>query len=207
MTTADRDGPFVPHHLTAEPADLEGNHGRGRYLLLPGSDGRAALIAERLSDLVVKRHPRAHNLYLGRLEGDGGQVDLGVISTGMGTPSLDIIVTELFRLGARRFLRVGTCGSLQPRVLRQGALVVPTAAVRDESTSRRYLPPEFPAVASRKVLRAVELAVEERGEEDVHFGICHSKDSLFAREFGAGPLASENGRYMEILARGGVLAS
>lgn len=207
MSQAPSDGPFVPHHLNAEPGDLEGNHGHGRYLLLPGSDGRAARMAERLTDVTVKRHPRAHHLYLGRLDSEGGPVDVGILSTGMGTPSLDIIVTELFRLGGRRFVRVGTCGSLQPRFLRQGALVVPTAAVRDESTSRRYLPPEFPAVASQTFLRAVEQAVAERGEKDVHLGICHSKDSLFAREFGAGPMAPENRRYMEILAQGGALAS
>jgi uridine phosphorylase len=207
MSTAASDGPFVPHHLCAEPADFVGNSGRGRFLLLPGSDGRAASIAERLTGVTVKRHPRAHNLYLGRLEGEEGPVDVGVVSTGMGTPSLDIVATELFRLGARRFVRVGTCGSLQPRFLRQGALVIPTAAVRDESTSRRYLPPEFPAVASRAFLRAVEEGLAERGEAEVHLGICHSKDSLFAREFGAGPLAPENRRYMEILAQGGVLAS
>lgn len=207
MSTTLPEGPFVAHHLSAEPGDFHGNQGRGRFLLLPGSDGRAAAMAEQFRGLTVRRHPRAHNLYLGTIDGDAGPVDVGAISTGMGTPSLDIIATELFRLGARRFVRVGTCGSLQPRTLRQGALVVPTAAVRDESTSLRYLPAEFPAVASLAFLRAAETARAERGEPEVHLGICHSKDSLFAREFGAGPLAPENARYMAILKGGGVLAS
>lgn len=32
--------PFVPSHLQANAEDLAGNHGIGRYSLLPGSDGR-----------------------------------------------------------------------------------------------------------------------------------------------------------------------
>jgi len=38
-------------------------------------------------------------------------------------------------------------------------------------------------------------------------GLCHSKGSLFAREFGHGPAAERNRRYHAELARAGVVAS
>ena len=38
---------FEPMHIEATRADLAGNSGIGRYVLLPGSDGRASQIAER----------------------------------------------------------------------------------------------------------------------------------------------------------------
>lgn len=197
---------FVPEHMTAEPADFQGNQGRGRFVLLPGSDGRAAQIAKRFSGLRVKTHPRCHNLFLGTLATAAGEVDVACISTGMGCASLDIIAHELHALGARRFLRIGTSGSLQPDVLRTGAVVVSTAAVRDESTSRRYLPVEIPATPSVDVL----MAAFEEAKETAHpiaFGVTHTKDSLHAREFGAGPMAPENRRFMELLQAGNVLAS
>lgn len=194
--------------MSARAEDLEGNGGIGRYLFLPGSDGRAERIAGRFTDMKVREHARGHNLYTGSIERHGQVVDVGSISTGMGCPSLDIIVNELFRLGARRFLRVGTCGSLQSKWLRAGSLVVATAAVRDEATSRNYLPLEVPAVASLEMVLAAREAVTARALSDrTHFGVVHCKDSLFAREFGAGPMAAANAEYMRVLEEAGVLAS
>ena len=37
---------------------------------------------------------------------------LSVQSTGMGGPSAAIVVEELIELGARRLVRIGTCGAL-----------------------------------------------------------------------------------------------
>jgi uridine phosphorylase len=193
--------------MNAEADDFVGNGGRGRFVFLPGSDGRAARIAERFSALRVRKHPRAHNLYLGTLPTPVGTLDVACISTGMGGGSIDIVVNELWRLGARRFLRVGTAGSLQPGRVRAGALVVPTAVVRDEGTSRRYLPVEVPATPSIDVLMAARDLAHSKSSPMVFFGITHSKDSLYAREFGAGPQAPENARYMELMRAGGVLAS
>jgi len=36
---------FKPEHINATPEDLAGNNRIGRYILLPGSDGRAQEIA------------------------------------------------------------------------------------------------------------------------------------------------------------------
>jgi uridine phosphorylase len=174
-------------------------------LLLPGSRARAEAIAAHLSNRVVKSHPRGHDLHLGTLDGPRGPVDLGVISTGMGCPSIDLIVTELIALGATVLLRVGTCGSLQPGV-RVGDLVVATGAVRDESTSDHYLPREFPALPSFPLLLSTHRAAQ-RANVTTHFGQVHTKDSLYARELKLGPLAQAHRDYERVLTHGGVLAS
>jgi len=202
------DTKFVPHHVSATPGDLAGNNGTGRYILLPGSDGRARRIAENFDDVRVLESPRSHNLYLGTLRHKGRTVDVASVCSGMGTPSLDIIVNELFKLGGRRFLRVGTAGSLQPERIRVGDLIVATAAVRDENTSRLYVPVEYPAVASLEMVEAARRGAANLALEDrVFFGIVHSKDSLFAREFGEGPLSESNRAYMKLLEDSGVVAS
>ena len=60
---------------------------------------------------------------------------LTIQSTGMGGPSAAIVIAELADLGARRLLRVGTCGALDP-ALELGDLLVVTGAISDDGTSR-----------------------------------------------------------------------
>lgn len=207
-------GDFQPHHINATSGDLQGNNGRGRCLLLPGSPGRAEAISQRLTGVTVKRHPRGHDLHLGTLTESGGSVDVGVVATGMGGPSVEIIVTELLELGGRFLLRVGTAGSLQDRV-RIGDLVVATGAVRDDGAGRDYLPVEFPALASLELIDRLrqgagtetDSATAPHHPGATHCGVVHSKDSLYAREFSRGPLGAEHGRYEALLKAGGVLAS
>ncbi|HOJ79537.1 MAG TPA: nucleoside phosphorylase [Clostridiales bacterium] len=207
----------VPFHINAEKGDFEGNGGHGRYVLLPGSEGRAEKIASMWKDVAVKKHPRNHNLYLGRMESGAGDIDMAVISTGMGAPSADIIINELLNLGARNLIRIGTSGSMQPERVPAGSVVVPTGSVKDESVSARYLPVEMPAVPSLEFLTAALRAWEETGaavktpdnpeSPEVFFGVVHSKDSFYAREMLVGPKRLENEEYMRILKDGGVLAS
>lgn len=200
---------FKPEHMNVAHEDLCGNNGIGRYIFFPGSDGRARKIAEiYFKDLKIKKHDRKHNLYTGYLEADGLKIDVASISSGMGTPSLDIIFNELVRLGAKRFLRVGTSGLLQPSYMKGGDLVIGTAAIRDEGASNRYLPSEYPAVGSIDFVVAAEKAAKKLGVYDyTHIGIIHSKDSLYAREFGEGPQAEQNKKYMDILRGAGAVAS
>jgi len=199
---------FIPEHLNATPADLAGNHGIGRYIFLPGSDHRAKQIAERFDNTVVKQHERGHNLYLGTISLDNQSIDVASVASGMGCPSAEIIVHELFHLGAKRFLRVGTAGSLQPDVVKVGDIVNAQASVRDENTTTHYAPPEFPALASLEFTSSIMLAAERIGLADhLHTGMAHCKSAFYASEFGAGPRATDNKAYLLLLAEYGVLAS
>ncbi len=198
-----------PHHVTLEPGDTEGNGGLGRVFLLPGSDGRAEAMASLLENVTVRPSPRRLTAYLGQYRArNGSLVDVGCLSTGMGTPSVDIVVTELLALGARLLIRVGTAGTLKPESICVGDVVVATAAVRDESVSDHYAPKGFPALADTQVVSACLRAATRLGlAEHTYAGIVHSKESLYAREFHLGPKAAEHAQYMELLAKLPVLAS
>ena len=196
---------FAPHHIDATASDLAGNGGRGRVVFLPGSPGRAAQIAARFSNARVRPHPRGHDLHLGTLDGPGGTVDVGCVASGMGGPSVEIIVTELLELGCGALLRVGTAGSLQRRV-KVGDLVIATAAVRDEGAADSYLPRSIPAVASLSMVDGLRGAASALGYA-AHAGVVHSKDALYAREFERGPRAAEHAEHKRLLKAAGVLAS
>ncbi len=199
---------FTPEHMNATCEDFQGNNGIGRYVFLPGSDGRAKQISENFCDVTVKEHSRRHNIYKGYMEHNGKKIDVAAVSSGMGTPSLDIIVNELFRLGVKRFLRVGTAGLLQPNYMNAGDFCIGTGAVKDDGATQNYVPPEIPAIASMDMVAAAQRAAEVLNYTSrTHTGLMHSKGSLYAREFKTGPLSEENTRYMKILADSGVLAS
>ena len=199
---------FVPHHIHATHEDFVGNHGIGRYVFMPGSDGRAKEIASYFDHMETKPHPRGHNVYTGVLESNGHKIDVAAVSSGMGCPSTEIIVHELYNLGVKRFLRIGTAGTLQPGLIRVGDIVNVQASVRDEDTSRHYAPVEVPAVASLEYVSSAILAAERLElSHYLHTGIVHCKSSLYARELSAGPRASENNAYLNLLTESGVLAS
>ncbi|MCG8569343.1 MAG: nucleoside phosphorylase [Spirochaetes bacterium] len=199
---------FKAEHMNANSKDFEGNSGIGRYIFLPGSDGRAKQIAENFANVTVKEHSRRHNIYKGTLVHNNKKIDVAAVASGMGTPSLDIIVNELYRLGAKRFLRVGTAGLLQPKYMKAGDFVIGTGAVKDDGATQNYVPPEIPALSSLDFVLAAQKAGERLNYSSrIHTGLMHSKGSLYAREFKSGPQAEDNEKYMKILTDAGVLAS
>ncbi len=196
-----------PQHINATREDLAGNQGLGRYVFITGSDERANLISQSFSQVTVKYHPRQHNLYIGTLEAEQGKIDVAAISSGMGGPSMDIILNELIFLGVTRILRVGTAGSLQPQRIHCGDVVIVSAAVRDDKASWDYIYPEYPAIASFEYLTAAKRAAKLFDKKiNIHTGIVHSKSSLYAREMGYS-LLEENNHYMSAMKKAGVVAS
>ena len=102
-------------------------------VLLPGDPGRALRLAEALLEA-----PRMFNHNRGLWGYTGTAADgepLTIQSTGMGGPSAAIVIAELHDLGARRLVRVGTCGALAPE-LAFGQLLVVSEAIGLDGTSR-----------------------------------------------------------------------
>ncbi len=199
---------FIPHHINATHLDFAGNQGIGRYVFLPGSNGRAKQISTLFENVIVKEHARGHHLYLGTLRTASRTIDVAAVSSGMGCPSMEIILHELYQLGAKRFLRIGTAGSLQSKNIMLGDIINVSGSVRDESTTKDYAPIEFPAMASLEMVNVINAAANAlHMAKCTHTGVVHCKSSLYAREFGAGPNAAVNNAYLEYLVRCGVLAS
>jgi len=192
-------------HINATIEDLQGNNGIGRYIFLTGSDERAKEISENFTETEARPHPRQHNLYLGKLTVGNQSIDVAAISSGIGGPSADIVINELILLGARRFLRIGTAGSMQPDRIHVGDLVIATAAVRDDKASWDYIYPEYPAIASMECLIATHRALAKT-KATAHFGIVHSKSSLYAREYHYS-FMEENEHYMASMHLAGILAT
>jgi uridine phosphorylase len=198
---------FRPSHLEVTAEDLASKQEGGRVFLLPGSPQRAEMIAAHFESARTFPSPRGHTVTIGELNGEGGVVEVGCVSTGMGCPSVGIIVTELVELGVRRLIRVGSAGGLQPGIA-VGHVVIATGGVRDEGASLAFAPVEFPAVASWRSTEALVAAAREiLPEGSYHLGIIHSKDSLHGREFAVGPRAEENERYMRLLGALGCVGS
>ena len=196
------------HHTLLQKAHMASNGGLGRYVFLPGDRSRAARIAARFNDEVVVENDRGHTIHMGWIAGaDGERVDVMSLSSGMGVGSTEVILHELLAVGARRVLRVGSCGAMVAGV-QPGGVVIVTGAVRDEATSGHYVPPGYPAVASPDGVAAMTQGARDVGLADHCWrGLCHTKASLYAREFGHGPAGQANTAYKDWLSRAGVAAS
>ena len=168
---------MTPLHIRAQPGDV------APAVLLPGDPGRATFIAETFFDA-----PTLYNSYRGLLGYTGTYqgMPVSVQTTGMGCPSLAIVVEELVQLGAKTLVRVGTAGIIGKDVA-PGDLIIATASVPQDGTTRMYLrgEPHAPA-ASFEVARAlVEAAKAEASKAEnetvpVHVGLIQTEDAFYA---------------------------
>jgi len=174
----------------------------GRYVLLPGDPARSKKIAAHLDDAKFVAQNREFTTYTGTLLGE----KVSVTSTGIGCPSTAIAVEELIKVGADTFIRVGTSGGMQPDA-RTGDVGIVTGAIRDEGTSRAYLPLEFPAVADPDVVHHMRQAAAHL-EIPHRAGVTHSKDSFFGEtEKERMPMNVELERKWEHYCSGGAICS
>ena len=144
-----------------------------RYVIVPGDPNRVPVIAESLENVTNQGQNREFNAYKGTHNG----IEVSVVSTGIGCPSTAIAVEELSYIGAEVFIRIGTSGSVD-KSAKKGDIFIATAAVRDDGTSKQYIPIEFPAVASHNVVSNL-IKASKNLNIDSKVGICQSKDSFF----------------------------
>jgi uridine phosphorylase len=147
----------------------------GENVLLCGDPARVPRIAKGWSNAREILNLREYRIAVGERDG----VRLAAASTGIGAPSTAILIEELAKIGARRLIRVGNSGGLQPS-LALGDLVITTGAVRDDGTSRSYVLPEYPAVAGWRVVGALVAAARAHGVRHA-VGLTWSLDAFYAR--------------------------
>lgn len=159
------------YHIHIKEGDI------GRYVFLPGDPGRTDLIASFFDKPKLISYNREHKIWTGTLDG----VPVATCSTGMGCPSTAIAVEELIKAGADTFIRIGTAGKVCDEAFDETLDgVINTAAVRDEGTTIHYVPIEYPAVADRFVVDALQNAATNLGFNFAE-GITHSKDSFYGQ--------------------------
>jgi uridine phosphorylase len=186
----------VQYHIDLEPGDVEGP------VLLPGDPERVPKIAQSWDEAREVANHREYRTMRGTYEG----APLACTSTGIGSPGAAIAVEELARVGAETFMRVGSCGVIQPGI-EVGDLVISTGAVRQEGTSKEYVREDYPAVASHEVVSALVAAAEELGY-DYHLGVTCSTDSFYtgqSRQGFGGYERPDNDARLEALREAGVV--
>lgn len=147
----------------------------GEYVILPGDPKRCEKIASYFEDAKLIADRREFTTYTGYLNG----TKVSVTSTGIGGSSASIALEELVNVGAKTFIRVGTCGGMDINV-KGGDIVIATGAIRMEGTSKEYAPIEFPAVANLDVTNSLVQAAKKLGYE-YHTGVVQCKDSFYGQ--------------------------
>jgi len=157
------------------PGDIAPN------VLLCGDPARVDRIAAGWDDVREVCCVREYRIVSGTKQG----VALSAASHGIGAPGTAVLVEELIKLGAETMIRIGNSGGLDPS-LELGDLAITTASVRDDGTSKTYVIPEYPAVASWQIVSALVEAAEALGVR-AKAGVTWSLDAFYARNAIAGP--------------------
>ncbi|WP_433627915.1 nucleoside phosphorylase [Halomicrococcus sp. NG-SE-24] len=158
----------VQYHLEVGEGDV------ADAVLLPGNPERVDKITQFWDEAEEVARHREYRTVTGEYDG----APVSVTSTGIGGPSAAIAVEELARVGADTFLRVGSCGAIQPD-MDVGDLVITTGGVRQEGTSDEYVREDYPAIADYEVVAAL-VAAAERLDYNYHAGVTMSADSFYA---------------------------
>lgn len=147
----------------------------GEYVIIPGDPKRCEKIAKYFDNPVFVADCREFVTYTGYING----TKVSVTSTGIGGASAAIAMEELVKVGAKYFIRVGTCGGMEINV-KGGDIVIATGAIRMEGTSKEYAPIEYPAVPDFEITNALVCAAKELGL-NFHTGVVQCKDSFYGQ--------------------------
>jgi purine-nucleoside phosphorylase len=163
---------MTPHN-NAKPGDY------AEAVLLPGDPLRAKWIADNFFE-----EARAVNTVRNCLGFTGSYKgrSISVQATGMGQPSLAIYVHELINVyGARKLIRVGTCGGLSEQVKVRDLVLALTASTDNSMNRNMFGGFDFAPSADFGLLRAAAEAAEKSGAR-WHAGGILSSDVFYQPE-------------------------
>jgi len=159
------------YHIALGPGEL------AEYILLPGDPDRTARIAARLDSIELERRNRE----FATVTGSYRDQRISVVSTGIGTDNVEIVVAEILAITERpTFIRVGSCGALQPEIA-LGDLIITSGAVRLEATTSFFVHDGYPAVADYEAVAALVEASARLGHR-AHVGITATAPGFFGAQ-------------------------
>jgi uridine phosphorylase len=183
------------YHIGLAPGEL------ADYIILPGDPDRTAKVAARFDTIEREHRNREFVSATGTYRG----LRMSVLSTGIGTDNVEIVVAEVLAITERpTFIRVGSCGGLAPGIA-LGDLVISTGAVRLEATSSFFVDDGYPAVAHHEAVLALVEAAHRRGHP-YHLGVTATAPGFFGAQ--GRPIPHLPIRYPDLaeqLARQGVV--
>ncbi len=140
---------IVQPHILCKKGDIAEN------VILPGDPGRVLRIAKLLDSGKEISFNREYRIFTGKYKG----VPVSICSTGIGGPSTAIAMEELMAIGAKNFIRVGSCGANQAKI-KIGDLVISDSVVREDHTCLDYVPLQYPAIADPDTFQIMKKASE-----------------------------------------------
>jgi uridine phosphorylase len=159
------------YHIGLGPGEL------AEYILLPGDPDRTGKIAGLLDDVELEQRHREFASATGSYRGQR----VSIVSTGIGTDNVEIVVAEALAITERpTFIRVGSCGGLQPE-MSLGDLAITTGAVRLETTTSWFVHDGYPAVADYEAVIALIEAAERLGHR-YHVGLTATAPGFFGAQ-------------------------
>jgi len=159
------------YHIGLGPGEL------AEYILLPGDPDRTSRIATRLDTVELEHRHREFATVTGIYR----DLRVSIVSTGIGTDNVEIAVAEILAITTRpTFIRVGSCGGLQPE-MQLGDLVISTGAVRLESTTSYFVHDGYPAVADYECVLALLEAAARLGHR-THVGLTATAPGFFGAQ-------------------------
>jgi uridine phosphorylase len=177
-----------PYHLNFSREDL--GTPKPTITLLSGEPERSRYIAENyLQNSRLLSDYRGLNSYLGYLD---NSIPILVATSGMGAPSLSIVVNELIQVGIKTIIRIGTCGAIQTYI-KIGDIIISQAALCKQGAANDIAPPEYPAVADPFLTVSLVESAKSLGI-DYHLGITASVDSFYE---GQERIASSANPYLQ----------
>ncbi len=159
------------YHIDLGPGEL------AEYVLLPGDPDRTNRIASRLDSIELERRNREFASVTGVYKG----LRVSIVSTGIGCDNVEIAIAEMLAIAERpTFIRVGSCGALQPEI-RAGDLCITAGAVRLETTTSWFVADGYPAVADYEALLALIEAANRLGHRH-HVGITATAPGFYGAQ-------------------------
>ena len=166
-------------HIAAKEGEIASR------VLLPGDPLRAKFIAETFLEN-VRCYSTVRNMlgFTGTYKGK----EVSVQGTGMGAPSHGIYVNELIQFyGAKRLIRTGTCGSIDPTLKLKDIAIIQAAAADSGMNHSRFgiHGLVYPPVADFNLLRDAVDAADKLGYP-VRVCTAYSGDQFYdGKQFGA----------------------
>lgn len=157
-------------HMNASPGDF------AESVLMPGDPLRAKYIADTYLD-DARRVTDVRNMW--GFTGSYKGVPVSVMAHGMGIPSVSIYCSELItEYGAKRLIRVGSCGTSHPDVKLRDVLIAMGACTDSGVNRMRFGGYDFAPLATFSL---VENAVQAAKENKVryHVGNIFSADLFY----------------------------
>ena len=185
----------VQYHIGVGPGDL------ADYILLPGDQDRVDIVASHFDTVELRHRHREFATATGTYRG----MRVSCVSTGIGTDNVEIVISEILAIVKRpTFIRIGSCGALQPG-MNVGDLVIATGSLRLETTTSWFVHEGYPAVANYEAVLALEEAATRLGYRH-HMGLTATAPGFYGAQ--GRPIPHLPIRYPDLaeeIARQGIL--